>query len=342
MLLIFSIDGFAQKPNSSASERKKAGVKEMHFYTENETIPATVLHYDKEGRMTKIVSYDNQSYESEWRAESSTYDSKGRLTGVQIQYGDGDRLENMKYKPAWRSTKFTYTGDTMSFQIDSIWETPVELSVTYTTRVIHWTKHPAPFPRPIFWQDSLCKKTFSGKKYEILFEKAGEAKIDKIDSAMFFQNTASFIQNGKLYHVMRSNDSYDKTIEYVESIDVFTLHDKFDTVIENHQIKHFPEALAANPALKDYVRPTDISYYETIRNNKQIIEWVIETDIYNGKPFVFEKKRLENMFGFPKEDNSLTQYYEAWDYNSGDVEALTITYYKKYVTGKVSKKIIHW
>lgn len=342
LLLIFSINGFAQKPNKSAPQRKKNSVKEIRFYTENDSIPVKVLYYDKLGRMTKIISFENESYDGQWTAETCVYDTRGRLTSVKYQYCEGSKLENMKFDSCWRVTNFTYSGDTMSFEIDSTWNTPEELNVIYTTRIVRWTKHPAPFPKPVFWQDSLCKKTLYGKSYEIHYSKAGEPKIDKIDSLTFFQKTESFMQNGKLYHVTTLSSSYDKTIEYEENTEMFTLHDKFDTTIENRVTKHFPEALAANPLLLDYHMPADTGFFETIRNTKQEALWTIETRIYNGKPFVFGKKRLENVFGFPEEDNSLTQYFESWNYNSGDVEELTITYHKKYLKGHVTQKIIHW
>lgn len=341
LILPFSVQ--AQQPNKSAPVRKKKNVKELRIYEgANDSVPATTFYYNREGCVFKQVRIENDSYEDgKWTVETEIYDSLGRMSKAETRYALGTDPDKMQFSPGKiKLSTWKYFGDTMSFRIDSAWGRDGEIVVTNSTLHLHWTKHPAPSPRPIFWQDSLCSSTIYEKYYEYHFAKPGDRIPSKSDSVVQFEETKNFIQNGKLYHVKIFHNLLDSNFTGTETTAIFTLNPVFDTITETRAELHTPAFLRNNPGFKDEVEITSIQFYETSRSGNKV-KWIKEASLFKGQRFEYGKKQLENIWGFPEEDYSLSYYYEAWEYNSGDIEALTIRFYDKYYKVKSRKEFIY-
>ncbi len=342
LLILFPFTTFAQLPNKSAPERAKKKVKEIRYYEqENNLVPATTIYYDTKGRLEKIIRVTTES--EALSVETERFDSSGRIISVRCTQGYGNDIVRISQKfECSRSCTWTYTGDTLSVQLDSTWTTPQTLFVTQTTRVNHWKKYPHEGPKPIFWQDSICNKTMRSRQALFTYPQAGEPGNVTVDSFYTSFTVNCIMKNEQLVYSSLNewSSNNEKGISLFEG--TYSLHIEFDTITESFRKQYYP-AENGNFITGDSAISHGKGFYKTIRDNRQRIKWIDESTVFDQQDTTrVEKKQLENIYGFPQKDNSLSQYYESWEYNVGDVEALTIEFYSKYYLKKTRKEIVHW
>ncbi|CAN5917310.1 hypothetical protein BH11BAC7_BH11BAC7_14970 [soil metagenome] len=344
LLLLIPFASFAQLANKSAPERAKNKVKEIRYYEqENNLVPVTTIYYDQKGRMEKIIRVTEGNEPESWTVETEKFDASGRIIFARINDGSGNDILLISEKPGCkRVCSWTYFGDTLSIQLDSTWENPNTLFVSQTTRENHWKKYPCIGPKPIFWQDSICNKTIKTSQSSFTFPKAGEPGDVAIASYSSSFAINCIMKNEHLIYssINEWSSAGENGISRFDG--TYSLHLEFDTLAETFKKFNYPVE-NGHFVNGDSSFAIGKGFYRTTRDNKQQIKWIDESTVYDQQDTThLGKKQLENIYGFPQADNSLSQYYESWKYNSGDVESLTMEFYSKYYRKKTRKEIVHW
>ncbi|MDQ3110054.1 MAG: hypothetical protein M3R17_09180 [Bacteroidota bacterium] len=342
LLILLPFISFAQLPNKSAPQRAKNKVKEIRYYDQgNNLVPVTTIYYDPKGRLEKIIRVTEGPEPETWSVETESFDSSGRIISARFNEGSGnDIVQISRKRDCSRICSWTYFGDTLSLQLDSTWETPNKLFVSQTTRVNHWKKYPCNGPKPIFWQDSICNKTIKTRQASFTFSKAGEPGDVAVASYSSSYTINCIMKDEHLIYSSINEWSSESENGIARFDGSYSLHLEFDTITESFTKFYYPNE-NGNFVTGDSALTYGKGFYRTTRDNRQRIKWIEESAVFDQQDTShLGKKQLEGIYGFPQADNSLSQYYESWEYNAGDVEALTMEFYSKYYHKKTRKEIV--
>jgi len=278
--------------NSDYAKIKKDGIQQVQlFENKTDSFPATVLYYDKVGRLRKVIHIDQHYYYSiVQEAFLTEYDSLGRITKNVSGYSAQRDVEKMKFaRNDIYSTTYIYLGDSAVITIDSSLLDNRLMGVYYKKESIYWQKIPPPNPRPILWPDSIeSSYTVIQKHYQYWYQDEKGIVPIKIDSIYSTSHFSYVILNGKLVGTGIFESHEGDTITIGDSKRIYTLNGEHDTVTWVNNSKKSPASRTDILLHFDNYHYAFVRTIETKHSGKKYI--VTYSDHTEGEP---KKKKPE-------------------------------------------------